>query len=297
MTETRSWIPRSICCWCGSDFVKREIAHRTAWVCPTTACFDRQMAWVMYDKSGVLFYLPMPKQAELEEAVAAHSAESICLGGSRGGGKSIGIRRIAQRYCQKLENFSVLFLRRTFDELQRNHMKFCPREAHMLGAKYTARKFEFPDHDSTISFAHCDDPDDYANYIGAEFDLIVFDQLEMFTEQQFTEICPSTSRVDREDFPGLVLCGENPGGPLSAFVDELFIAKSRDVEKYPEYDPKDYLFIPSHLEDNPNVSARYIKRLAGLTPERREMYRYGRRDIFPGQFFSQFNAAKHVTAA
>lgn len=265
-----------------------------AWVCQTLSCKERQLAWAMLDVDGNLFYLPNPRQVEVEEAVASKAFTAICFGGARGGSKSVCWRRLAQRYCQRLPNFTVLFLRRELKPLQRNHLRFAHREAKQLGAKFVSMKMSFPETDSEIEFGHCVDPDSWSLYIGAEADLVIFEQLEQFTEEQFNEIGAVAGRSRRDDWRGLIAASENPNGPLSAFVDRTFVRKDLDAVKYPNYDPKDYHFIFSHLSDNPWVAPEYVLNLARMGSERRDQYRFGRRDVFPNQFFKTFDAAKHV---
>src|SRR6266404_9108481 len=118
---TDNWIPVFRCCWCGAEFVEREVDRVYAWTCPTQACFERQLAWKMLDIDGKLFYLPLPRQVELDEAIASQQYGAICLGGHRNSGKSATLRRLCYRLCQKYDNFSVIFLRRNFSELQINH--------------------------------------------------------------------------------------------------------------------------------------------------------------------------------
>jgi hypothetical protein len=250
----------------------------------------------MDDLEGKLYYLPNPRQVELEEAVASRRYTAFCFGGARGGAKSKAWRMIAQRYAQRLPNFTVLFLRRELEPLRLNHLRFIERESKLLGAKFVSMKQSFADTDSEIKFGHCHDPDDYRNYVGAEADLVIFEQLEQFTELQFNEIGAAVGRVERDDWRGLIGASENPNGPLSAFVDTFFVQKNPDRVKYPDYDPADYGFLYSHLEDNPWVAPAYVKNLARMAPEKREMYRYGRRDVFPGQFFPTWNPTAHVRA-
>jgi hypothetical protein len=260
-----------------------------AWTCPTDACFKRQLRWKMLDKNGHLFYLPLPRQVEVEEAIETQQYGSIGIGGHRNSGKSAMLRRVCYRLCQQFEDFAILFLRRNFPELQLNHMRFAIKEAKRLGAKYSTKQMDFPDTGSELIWGHCYKPDDYKNYIGGDVDLIVFEQLEEFEAIQFTEISASTGRTrKRRGWRGLVLAGENPGGPLSAFVEEFFIHKNPKPELYPDYDPTQYHFIHASLEDNPYADPRYVNNLATLSPARRQMFRFGRRDVFPLQYFKTF---------
>lgn len=292
-----SWIPCFRCCWCGCEFIQRTIRHVDAWVCPTDACFKRQMRWEMIDVDGRLFYLPLPRQVEVEEAIETQRYGAIAIGGQRNSGKSAMLRRVCYRLCDQFENFSVLFLRRSFPELQLNHMKYAVKEAKRIGAKYNTKSIEFPEMGSEIIWGHCYQTEDYKNYIGGEVDLIVFEQLEEFESIQFTEIMASTGRTRaRKAWRGLVLAGENPGGPLSAFVEEFFIHKNPPPDLYPDYQPDNYHFITASLEDNPYADPRYVNNLATLSPARRAMFRFGRRDIFPLQYFKTFLRPDRVQA-
>ncbi len=289
-----AWIPEFRCCWCHSQFIRESFGHKTAWVCPTEACRARQLEWRMDDVDGHLFYLPNPRQVEVEEAVASRRYAALCFGGARAGSKSICWRRIAQRYCRALPNFTVLFLRREFKPLIRNHLRFVQREAKLIGGKFANMKHSFPETDSEIEYGHCADPDDWNQYVGAEADLVIFEQLEQFEPIQFKEISAAAGRTDRDDWRGLIGASENPNGPSSAFVDEIFVKKNIDRAKFPDYDGSQYGFIYSHLEDNPYVSKAYVANLALMESEKRDMYRFGRRDVFPGQFFPTFSPTTHV---
>ncbi len=280
------WKSTPACCWCGSPFVQADIHEALAWRCPTDACFDRCARWMdVFD--DVLFYLPLPKQAELYEAVESQRYRKICWGGQVGGGKSHGLRHLAYRFSRKYADFSTLLLRRTYLELEGSHLIPATRDQHKLHAKYSRNRLTF-DNGSLLRFGHCDDDHDYDIYRSDAYDLIIFDQLETFSDRQFSEIGARTGRVRRAGWRGIVLAGENPGGPGSAFVDELFISKTRDRIKYPRYRPEEHLFIPAALEDNAYVDEGYEDFLADLPEAKREMYRFGRRDIFPGQFFQSF---------
>lgn len=280
-----AWVPIYKCHWCGGPFVKEAMDGANPWVCSTPACRDRQVAWKMLDVRGKLLHLPTPKQVTLEEAIQSRRFTNICIGGGRGSAKSHGLRMIAYRCCRTLPNFKALMLRRTYVELAENHIEATIGEQDRLGAKYSAYRLRFDQTGSVMRYGHCHEDKDWAPYVGAEFDLVIFDQIEMFADQQVSEISASAGRRVREDWSGLVLAGENPGGPLSPLVDETYISKSRSRDKYPDYDPDLYHYIDAQLEDNPYVSPRYVQFLAGLAPEKRAMYRWGRRDVFPGQYF------------
>lgn len=297
-TETSAlrWDIETKCRWCGGAFVKLEIDRVRAWVCETEACRERQIQWKRVDLAGQLFYLPMPVQVEFHEAVQSQQFGAICIGGERGSSKSIALRNVIYNACETFPEFSVLFFRKELTELELNQWRFFERECPRIGADWNAKKIVFPKTGAEIRPAHSNKPDDYRKYIGADVDLIAIEQVEEFAQRQVAEIGASTGRNTRYDtWRGLLAVTENPGGPLSDFVNQIFVRKDLDRQKYPDYKPEDYHFIEARLSDNPWTDARYEQKLAILTPARRAMMRHGRRDVFEGQFFDDFLKDTHVT--
>jgi hypothetical protein len=273
-----------------------EFDRAKAWVCPTEACRERQLAWKRVDLGGNLFYLPLPKQCELHEAIASQKYGAICIGGERGSSKSIALRNAIYNACEQFPEFSVLMFRKELGELELNQWQFFEKEAPRIGAEWSAKKIVFPKTGAQIRPAHSNKPLDFRKYIGGDVDLIAIEQAEEFSQTQVAEIGAATGRSTRYDnWRGLLAITENPGGPLSAFINEIFVHKTLSREKYPDYHPDDYHFIEARMSDNPWLDSRYEQKLAILSPARRAMMRHGRRDVFEGQFFQSFLKETHIT--
>jgi phage terminase large subunit len=298
------WYPKAVCCWCTKSLVKAIIFDTECWVCPTPACHERQLRHAIVGTTKgthgkkptkKLLYLPLPKQTEAHEAVWSQICRRICYGGAAGGGKSKFLRWLAYQLCLAKKDFNVLLLRRSWPELEKTHIREAIREAPHIRARCipSARKVEFLDTGSTLQFGHCQDDKDMNDYLSTEYDLILFDELVTFTEPQYLLIS-SRARTSRPDWKPMVVAGTNPGGPGSAWVTELFINKNRDRKKYPAYDPIQHHFIRAVLDDNPYLDADYVQFLMDLPVELREAYRWGRWDIFPGQYFKEFRREIHV---
>lgn len=273
-----------------------EIDHVRAWVCPTEVCRERQLTWKRVDLAGQLFYLPLPVQVELHEAIQSQRFGAICLGGERGSSKSIAIRNAIYNACDLFPEFSVLFFRKELVELELNQWRFFERECPRLGAEWNAKKILFPKTGAEIRPAHNNKPGDYRKYIGADVDLIAIEQAEEFSQKPVAEIGAATGRSTRygDAWRGLLAMTENPGGPLSDFINQIFVRKDLDKALYPDYRPEDYHFIEARLSDNPWTDSRYEQKLAILSPARRAMMRHGRRDVFEGQFFQSFLKETHI---
>jgi hypothetical protein len=291
--------PLAKCCWCGSAFVKGlvKVLGLEPWVCPTESCWRRQvnagMVVQIKGKERRCRFVPLPRQVEAMEAVSGEPV-FVLIGGAAGGSKSKGLREIAHAECLKREKFKVLLLRRTFGELQSNHIEDSQIEAPEMGAECvpSAKVVRYPN-GSLLQFGHCETTTDAAKYLSSEYDLIIFDELVTFELQQFLLIS-SRARSTKPGVTPKVICGTNPGGPQSHWVRMRFIDKNVDLEEYPDYRPEEWVFIPSKLEDNPYLDQNYERKLLNLPPEMRKAYRDGDWDIFPGQYFPEWRKAKHV---
>jgi phage terminase large subunit len=287
------------CCWCQSPFVRATVDETEAWICPTEACWKRQVAHRMVvtvkGKGTRCRFVPLPRQVEAMEALEGEPVY-ILIGGAAGGSKSKGLREIAHRECLKRPNVKVLLLRRTYGELQSNHIEDSQLEAPEMGAECvpSAKVVRYPN-GSLLQFGHCETTADAAKYLSSEFDLIIFDELVTFEEGQF-QLISSRARSTKAGLAPKVICGTNPGGPQSHWVRMRFIDKNVDREAYPDYQPEEWRFIPSKLEDNPYLDKNYERKLLNLPPELRKAYRDGDWDIFPGQYFPEWRKQTHVTA-
>lgn len=294
------------CCWCGARLQQYRILRQQVWNCPAEACFARcwrhaityrQRSDKAKDGLGVerLFWLPLPRQVEALETVDRR-APRILFGGARGGGKSAFIRYLHYGQALKHENFHGLILRRKFPELEQTHIMRVRREAHLLGGTYreTTRIIEWPN-GSITRFGHCQTDDDAENYLSAEYDLISFDELVTFPFGMAMRIISSLRSAGRADYTPQVVSGTNPGGPEAWWVRSMYIDREMDREEYPDYDHTDYAFIPSKLEDNPYLDKQYEKTLLALPPMLRKAYRDGSWDVWPGQYFPEWDRAHHVS--
>ena len=296
------------CCWCGDRLRKMRVLRADVWACNRDACFKRQwLHSITYQKEKVgtktglsaekLFYLPLPRQVEALEAVD-QGIPRILIGGARGGAKSHFIRMLHYRQALKYPNFHSLVLRRKFPELEQTHIMRVRKEVPLLGGifKETTRTVEWPVTGSITRFGHSQTDDDAENFLSAEYDLISPDELVTFPFSMSMRIFSSLRSAGRDNYTPQIVAGTNPGGPEAIWVKQMWIDKELDTDDYPDYDPTDFCFIPSKLEDNPYLDKHYEKTLLLLPPMLREAYRHGSWDVWPGQFFPEWKARDHVQA-
>ena len=220
----------------------------------------------------------------------------VLFGGAAGGGKSYGQMVDALLFALKYPGSKQLVLRRTFAELEksliRTSLALFPRELYSFNSSSHTGKFK---NSSCIDFGYCATENDVYQYQSAEYDCVRFDELTHFTEAQYIYLI---SRVrGANSYPKQIKSSTNPGGIGHSWV------KARFVDPYPPRTPfvgddgMKRIFIPSLLDDNAFLTRGdpdYKKRLLALPERERRALLDGDWNIFDGQYFSEFSAAKHV---
>lgn len=310
-----------VCCLCGRQRLQRirENDTWTPWMCWNPDCWRRQLSWAVTQgtaKKGQQghtvrkwLFCPVPKQVLfLERAKAlriawaqAHAGEDsatdlpstrILYGGSAGASKSHGLRWSLYRDCMLYKNLNCLLLRRTFKQLKDTHLRQMEREQYLLGANYLSgdREMKFPQTGSLVVAGHCESDGDAEQYLSTDYDRIVFDELVTFNVEPSLEIMsrartPMTKEDVCAEGGAQIWAGTNPGGRGAAWVKEFFIDKEVDPEKYPNYLPELYDFVPASLADNPYLDKGYRTSLMQLSLTRQRQLIDGDWGAFDGQFF------------
>lgn len=244
-------------------------------------------------KKEKFWYVPLPRQVDAIEAVVSGRYKWILYGGARGGAKSHFLRWLAYMLCLKYPGFQVLLLRRVYPQLEKTHMRRAVAEAPLFGAtpvmsaKPPIVKFA---NGSVLEFGHCQDMKDVENYLSAEYNLVLPDEMGTFEEDQILRIA-SSARIKNADFRPCIVGTTNPG---AVWVRDRWIWKEVDKDRYPDYNPDDYFFIQSLLDDNPYPDPEYEAFLNAQDPATKAAWRYGSWDAFEGQYFKEFSKDKHV---
>lgn len=219
------------------------------------------------------------------------TADEVLFGGAAGGGKSYGQLADALIYALKYPKSKQLILRRTYPELEHSlimtSLGFFPGDI----CKYSssARKWQFIN-GSVIEFGYCAVQSDVIRYQGAEYDVVRFDELTHFTEEQYTYLISRIRGVN--NYPKMVKSSTNPGGIGHGWVKRRFIdgAVPGEVNVDKETGAK-RLFIPSFVTDNVflmEADKEYIKRLNQLPEKERKALLCGEWDVYDGQVFAEW---------
>lgn len=216
----------------------------------------------------------------------------VGYGGARGGGKSWAVRTKATLLCLQHPGIKVLIVRRTYAELENNHI--IPLREELSGlAKYnkTEKRFTFANK-SSIKFGYCNGDNDLMQYQGVEYDVIFLDEATQLKEEWVTKINACLRGVN--NFPKQIFYTMNPGGASHAYFKRLFV----DRRFVGAESPDEYAFIQAKVTDNLALMRSqpdYVKQLDNLPPKLRKAWRDGDWDIFEGAFFEEFCGAPEHT--
>ncbi len=218
----------------------------------------------------------------------------VAFGGARGGGKSWAVRFKGVLLAQKFPGIKILIIRRTYQELLNNHIEPLRKMLPVELARYnkTEKIFRF-ENGSTIKFGYCKNDADLDQYQGAEYDVIFFDEAGQLQKPWLDVINKAVRGVN--DFPKRSYYTLNPGGPSHAYFKRVFVDQKYEGAE----NPNDYEFIQSLVTDNValmKAQPDYVAELENLPPKLRAAWRYGRWDVFEGQFFEDFRAEPDTEA-
>ena len=229
--------------------------------------------------------ITLPRPNARQEEFFNCTAKYIAFGGARGGGKSWAVRQKARLLGLRYGGIRMLLLRRTYQELENNHIRFLRSElGGVADYRATARQFLFHN-GSVLDFGYCACEGDLDRYQGAEYDVIFIDEATQLREEWLRQFTACLRGVN--DFPKRIYYTCNPGGPGHQYIKRLFI----DRRFLPGERGEDYAFIPARVTDNLallRAQPDYLEQLKALPAKLRAAWLEGKWDVFEGQFFPEF---------
>ena len=212
---------------------------------------------------------------------------------ARGGGKSWAVRVKASLLCLEYPGIKVMIIRKTYPELQENHINpMCEmlkcyhsdKKERLATYNDSKKNIKFPN-GSRILFRYCDNEKDAERFQGTEVDILFIDEATHQSEEKMKKLTACVRGVN--SFPKRIYMTCNPGNEGHGWVKRLFIDKKYNKGENPE----DYVFIQSLVTDNKALlesQPDYIRQLEALPPKLRKAWLEGDWDIYEGQFFEEF---------
>lgn len=253
-------------------------------------------------------YQPFPKQSLFHQSKAKYRL----FGGAAGPGKTKALLWEAIRTAHRYDGCDTLLLRRTFPELESSLLAQFRRDVpKKLYKSYNDSKHIVTWKNGSVTrFGYCLRKKDVIQYQGSECVFVGFDELTHFLLYQWMYL-GSRNRCSVPGSFSNMAGATNPGGPGHAWVKSLWIdipkalAEGRepifppDFEKPELYDPMEWDYIPSLLDDNPIYAndRAYRKSLEMLPGQLREALLRGNWNIYAGQYFDNWDDEKHVIPA
>ena len=207
-----------------------------------------------------------------------------------GGGKSWAVRSKAVALCLRYPGIKVGIIRRTYPELEANHIKPLKKLLKVgtqeAAAKYNEQKKEMRfANSSEILFGYCATDGDLDRYQGTEYDVLFLEEATQLTEYQIKTLTACVRGVN--DFPKRIYYTMNPGGKGHGYIKRIFIDRDYIAGEKPE----EYSFIQSLVYDNKalmEMNPDYVNQLEALPEALREAWLLGNWDTFIGQVFREW---------
>lgn len=202
----------------------------------------------------------------------------IFFGGAGGGGKSDAMLMLAiQDDWIANPGYSALILRKTFSDLNQAEGILNRAQSWLIGqpgVEWQAQHNRFVFGSGAIlQFGHCHNSTDHLKYRGGKYNLVCWDELTDFPENQYTFLFSRQRRPSGSDLPLLTVSASNPGGKGHEWVRERLVRT-----KAP-----DRFFLPALFTDNPHLDqAEYAKTLDMMLPTERARVKYGDWDVVDG---------------
>jgi hypothetical protein len=200
----------------------------------------------------------------------------------------------------------VLF-RRSYRELEDTHILAIQKEVPLSVATYASGNHNLVfNNGSILQLRYCEQDEHVATYQTAEYDFMLFDELQQFTQYQYTGLL-TRCRSTKDWWPGpRIRSGGTPGDRGHNWVMSRWITPwsgadqpaPLEVWKAPVAEGgMTRQFIPARVSDNPSLTKadpQYLERLRALPPEEYRMKALGDWNVFTGQFFTRWRSEIHI---
>lgn len=237
--------------------------------------------------------LILPVPSEKQKLFLLDEHKYIGFGGARGGGKSFAVRMKAILLCLNYPGIKVMIVRKTYPELQENHIMpmvtqlncYAPNKADRVASYNDSKKHIVFPNGSRILFRYCDNDKDAEKFQGTEVDVLFIDEATHQTEERMKKLTACVRGVN--NYPKRVYMTANPGSVGHSWFKRLYVDRRYEEGENPE----DYTFIQSLVTDNKALMEEnpdYINQLNALPSKLKKMWLEGDWNAAEGLFFEDF---------
>ena len=219
----------------------------------------------------------------------------MLYGGAKGGGKTDYLLfDFLEPELLKKPNYRGIIFRRTFPRLREIIDRSFQWFTTIANFNKQDRCWVWPT-GARLYFGHCQFEESKYDYQGHEYQYMGFDQLEEFTESQYSFLKVQARSSDK-NVHVRIRATANPGNVGHLWVKRRFIDDKRPMQIYKDQLGLTSIFIPAKIYDNPSLVENdplYIKRLESLPEQDRKALLEGDWNIFAGQYFKEWSS-NHV---
>lgn len=262
-----------------------------------------------------------PKQKALWDLYDGGPHTWVGYGGSRGGAKSHAARMVQLARRLKYENTNGLIFRKTYGDLNENHIIPLFRQFPFLRQYYNKGEhiLTLPWSNSFIVFGYAENHDDIYDFFGQGYADICIDEATDLEQDQIEFLNTCNRCTDNDEILAKMLLTMNPGRIGHSFIKRIFITKEYEDEE----DAKDYVFLQAYGWDNVRwcrkalkedgltsvdyyswsekkrfeyfiTRSDYGRKLNKLNESEKKAHLFGDWDVFAGQFFSMWRRDTHI---
>lgn len=246
-----------------------------------------------------------PKQQKLWDIVSDmnNPVRFPGYGGAKGGGKSYFVRTFQCIRRLLYAKTSGLIVRRTLNELEKNHVRNIQKEWPETVYEFKDQKHQFRFRNgSVVDFAYVETEKDLERLQGSEYEDICLDEAEHHEKQVF-KVLRTNNRTTRKDLKPCVINTFNWGGIGHKWLKKMYWRESfrpnaNEVQQQDTWEnplhwddgenPKQFYFLQAFWHDNPHLNNEYCSDLDALPEKLRKAWRDGDPDVYEGQFFPEF---------
>lgn len=217
-------------------------------------------------------------------------------GGAKGGGKSHGGRIVPILRCLETPGHVGALFRRSYPELQDNHIGPLFRDYPGLRDFYNAgeKSLRFPSLESEFKFRYCENLADVDKQAGREYHTLIIEEAGDWEYECALRLIRNTNRSSRAGVKATAGLMFNWGGVAHGWLRRIFWER----RLHPNEQKLTWNFILAKVEDNPKLMEHdpgYLARLEAEPNEAlRRAHRHGDPDIVAGQYFTELSRDVHV---